>query len=86
MCAGVEGNPLFLEERLSSLVETGALVRDETAWRLSDSAGTEVPEVLERLIRSRVDRLGPQAREVIISASVLGREFGLSLLAAVAEV
>ena len=46
VCAGVEGNPLFLEERLSSLVETGALVRDETAWRLSGSAGTEVPEVL----------------------------------------
>ena len=28
-CTGVEGNPLFLEERLSSLVETGALLRDE---------------------------------------------------------
>jgi tetratricopeptide (TPR) repeat protein len=86
MCAGVEGNPLFLEERLVSLVETGVLVKDETTWRLSGSAGTEVPEVLERLVRSRVDRLGPQAREVIISASVLGREFGLSFLAAVAEV
>jgi hypothetical protein len=84
--AGVEGNPLFLEERLSSLVETGALVRDETAWRLSGSTGTEVPEVLERLIRSRVDRLSPGPREVITSASVLGPEFGLSALAAVAEV
>ena len=60
MCEGVAGNPLFLEERLSSLVETGALVRDKTVWHLSDSAGTEVPEVLERLIRSRVDRLGPR--------------------------
>ena len=59
VCAGVEGNPLFLEERLSSLVETGALVKDETTWRLSGSAGTEVPDVLERLVRSRVDRLGP---------------------------
>ncbi|MGO9657379.1 MAG: AAA family ATPase [Acidimicrobiales bacterium] len=85
MCTGVEGNPLFLEERLSSLVETGALVRDGTSWRLSDARGTEIPEVLERLIRSRVDRLGPQPREIITSASVLGREFGLSLLAAVAE-
>jgi adenylate cyclase len=86
MCAGVEGNPLFLEERLSSLVETGALVRDETTWHLSGSAGTEVPEVLERLIRSRVDRLSPGPREVITSASVLGPEFGLGLLTAVAEV
>jgi len=86
MCAGVEGNPLFLEERLSSLLETGALVRDETAWRISATPGAEVPEVLERLIRSRVDRLSPPAREIIVAASVLGRELSLSALAAVAEV
>jgi adenylate cyclase len=85
VCAGVEGNPLFLEERHSLLVETGALVKDETAWRLSGTASTEIPELLDRLIRSRVDRLGPWPREVIISASVLGREFALSALAAVAE-
>ena len=41
--------------------------------------------MLERLIRSRVDRLGSRPREVIISASVLGPEFALSSLAAVAE-
>jgi tetratricopeptide (TPR) repeat protein len=85
MCEGVAGNPLFLEERLSSLVETGALVRDKTVWQLSDSADTEIPEVLERLIRSRVDRLRPGPREIITSASVLGPEFGLSALAAVVE-
>jgi predicted ATPase len=85
VCAGVEGNPLFLEERHSLLVETGALVKDETAWRLSGTASTEIPELLDRLIRSRVDRLGPWPREVIISASVIGREFALSALAAVAE-
>ena len=72
VCAGVEGNPLFLEERLSSLVETGALVKDETTWRLSGTAATEVPEVLERLIRSRVDRL-PRAPGGHHAASVLGR-------------
>ena len=29
LCASVDGNPLFLEERLSSLLETGALVRGD---------------------------------------------------------
>ena len=53
-----EGNPLFLEERLSSLFETGALVRDEAGWRLDQSVAGTVPDVLERLVRSRVDRLG----------------------------
>jgi class 3 adenylate cyclase/tetratricopeptide (TPR) repeat protein len=85
VCAGVEGNPLFLEERLSSLVETGALVRDKSIWYLSESAYTEIPEVLERLIRSRVDRLRPGSQKVITSASVLGPEFGLNALAAVVE-
>ncbi|HXR23424.1 MAG TPA: AAA family ATPase, partial [Acidimicrobiales bacterium] len=85
MCSGVEGNPLFLEERFSSMVETGALVKNGTAWRLSGTATTEIPELLDRLIRSRVDRLGPWPAEVIISASVLGREFTWSALAAAAE-
>jgi class 3 adenylate cyclase/tetratricopeptide (TPR) repeat protein len=86
VCAGVEGNPLFLEERFSSMVETGTLVKDGTTWRLHAPAATEVPDVLERLIRCRVDRLAPMNREIITSASVLGREFGVSLLTAVAEV
>ena len=79
----VEGNPLFLEERLSSLLETGVLVHENGAWRVGQTTSAEVPEVLERLVRSRVDRLSLAAREVIRSASVLGEEFPLSLLAAV---
>ena len=80
MCAGVDGNPLFLEQRFSSLVETGALAKAGTAWRLSGTDGAEVPDVLERLIRSRVDRLAPRQREAIVAASVLGTEFTLSTL------
>ena len=84
VCEGVEGNPLFLEERISSLVETGAIVRDGTGWHLSATAvGAEVPDVLERLIRSRVDRLRPVLRDTTTAASVLGAEFSLSALRAV---
>ena len=42
--------------------------------------------MLERLIRSRVDRLGPYQREAIMAASVLGAEFPLSALSAVTNV
>jgi predicted ATPase/class 3 adenylate cyclase len=82
---GVEGNPLFLEERLSSLVETGAVFQDERLWRLDPNVRGEVPEALERLIRSRVDRLGPQAHDTVVAASVLGVEFGLSALRAITD-
>jgi DNA-binding SARP family transcriptional activator/tetratricopeptide (TPR) repeat protein len=84
--AGVDGNPLFLEERFLSLVETGTLVRRQGAW--SVRAGTEVPAVpavLERLIRSRVDRVGDQERETVEAASVLGTEFDRPLLGALTE-
>jgi tetratricopeptide (TPR) repeat protein len=81
--SGVQGNPLFLEERLSSLVETGALVRGEDGWRLVDGARAEVPAVLERLVCSRLDRLSALSRQVARAASVLGGEVGLSLLTAI---
>ncbi len=81
----MEGNPLFLEERLSSLVETGAVFRDELVWRLDPNVRAELPEALERLIRSRVDRLGALAHDAVVAASVLGVEFGLSALRAVTD-
>ena len=81
--ATAEGNPLFLEERLSSLLETRVIVHERGRWRLGGSTAPEVPAVLERLVRSRVDRLSPAAREVIRPASVLGLRFPLSLLTAV---
>ena len=68
-----EGNPLFIEERFSSLLETGALVRHEDGWRIDRSLSVEVPDAIDRLVRSRVDRLGAEPRNVIIAASVLGR-------------
>ena len=78
-----DGNPLFLEERLSALLETRALVRERGTWRISPTAGVQVPQALERMVRSRVDRLSPAARDAVRPASVLGTEFPLSLLAAV---
>jgi DNA-binding SARP family transcriptional activator/class 3 adenylate cyclase/tetratricopeptide (TPR) repeat protein len=81
--ASVEGNPLFLEERLSSLLETKALVKQDGRWQLRETAGSSMPQVLDRLVRSRVDRLSPHAQEAIRAASVLGTEFTQALLAAV---
>ena len=83
---GAEGNPLFLEERLSSLLETRTLVRAEDGgWRLDQRVPGELPEALERLVRSRVDRLSLGSHEAIVGASVLGPEFGLSALRSVTD-
>ncbi len=81
----VDGNPFFLEQRFDSLVERGALVKDAASWALSGVDVNDVPQVLERLIRARVDQLHPTAREVVTAASVLGPEFPLSALKAVTD-
>ena len=78
-----DGNPLFLEERLAALLETGALTRDDDGWGLREGSGHAVPQVLDRLIRSRIDRLGPVAQDVVRVAAVLGPEFPAVLLEAV---
>jgi class 3 adenylate cyclase/tetratricopeptide (TPR) repeat protein len=65
--ATVEGNPLFLEERIAAVLETGTL--------------EAVPQVLDRLVRSRIDRLSPAAQEAVRVAAVLGTEFPARLLA-----
>ncbi len=81
--ASADGNPLFLEERLTSLLETRALVREDGTWLLREPPGPQLPQVLERLVRSRVDRLSPAAQEAIRAAAVLGPRFTAALLAAV---
>ena len=53
--------------------------------RLDVGVPGPVPEALERLVRSRVDRLGRPQREAIIAASVLGQEFSLGALANVSD-
>ncbi len=78
--ATVDGNPLFLEERLSSLLETGALAGGPGGWRLTDVPGPALPQVLDRLVRSRIDRLSPAAQEVVRIASVLGPQFLVAIV------
>lgn len=80
-----EGNPFYLEELVSSLVEVGALVRQDGAWRFDHDVPVEVPATVERVVLARIDRLEPRFHDVLTSASALGRHFGLALLEAVAD-
>ena len=82
---GADGNPLFIEERFSSLLETGALSDDGAGWHIDRSLTVEVPEAIERLVRSRIDRLTANARKAIVAASVLGPQFGTAQLEAVTD-
>jgi len=80
-----EGNPLYLEELVRSLVDAGALVRDADGWRFDRDVDVQVPETVEKLVLARVDVLSPGARQLLCAASVLGRRFTRSLLAEVTD-
>lgn len=85
LLARAEGNPLYLEELVRSMIDGGALVPANGGWSFDRDVPVEVPETVEKVILARVDRLDSDAREVLAAAAVLGRQFTLDLLEAVAS-
>jgi adenylate cyclase len=77
-----EGNPLYLEELLCFLMETGGLQRS-TTWTLTMPSLPALPPALESLMMERIDRLPAEARHLVQIAAIIGRDFELSLLEAV---
>ncbi len=83
-----EGNPLFLEEVIRSLIEAGLLERRGSYWQTAPDREIQeirVPPTLTGLIAFRVDRLPMNARHAIQHAAVIGRRFSMSLLEAVVD-
>jgi predicted ATPase/class 3 adenylate cyclase len=77
------GNPFFLEQVAHTLREAGAIVTADGETTLTrDIESLQLPDTVQAVIRARVDRLDGDAREVLRVASVIGREFGRSLLLA----
>ncbi|MGI9110817.1 MAG: ABC transporter substrate-binding protein [Gaiellaceae bacterium] len=74
----VGGNPYFIGEVIRDLRERGALEWDDGRVRLVGEAS--IPAALQEALRARLDRLDAEARELITTASVIGRSFDLPLL------
>ncbi|MBI4240885.1 MAG: AAA family ATPase [Candidatus Rokubacteria bacterium] len=80
------GNPFFLEESVRDLVEAQLLIGERGSYRpAGDLEGVQVPETAHAVLARRLERLPPEARHLIQSASVIGRDFSFELLQAVAE-
>lgn len=80
------GNPFFLEEVCEALREEGAvLLRDGLALLPDETGSLHVPETIQGVLRTRMDRLDAEARDVLRVASVIGREFSRGVLEDVVE-
>ena len=79
-----EGNPFFMEEIVQVLFDEGALVRDGAAVRLTKPLNAlKIPPTVQGILAARIDRLPADAKELLQTLAVIGREFPLSLIHAV---
>jgi DNA-binding SARP family transcriptional activator/Tfp pilus assembly protein PilF len=84
--AETEGNPLFVEELVRSLVASGALQRDPQGfWRLAteEIRARHLPESLKELIGTLLRRVPQQAHPVLSYAAIAGQTCELPLLSEV---
>ena len=71
-----EGNPLFIQEILRSLIETGGMETDRKGeWRLTGPLASNLPDTLEATIMARIDRLSESSKRTLRVASVVGDRF-----------
>jgi tetratricopeptide (TPR) repeat protein len=87
LIARTEGNPLFLEEGVRTLIETGVLAGERGAYRLTRTTETiEIPATVQAILAGRIDRLAPEDKRLLQAASVIGTDVSWPLLRAIAEV
>ncbi|MDX1433185.1 MAG: AAA family ATPase, partial [Gammaproteobacteria bacterium] len=79
-----EGSPLFMHSILQSLRERGLLGTDRRgrATLTGDATQLQIPETLQDLLLTRIDRLDESEKTVLRIASVIGRMFTRELLEA----
>ena len=81
-----QGNPFFVEEVVRSLIDSGMVYQDGAGWRAQEEIkSVAVPESIQSVILSRVDRLEKELRHVLQSASVIGRLFSRRVLGRVTK-
>ncbi|MGH3078802.1 MAG: AAA family ATPase, partial [Gaiellaceae bacterium] len=74
--AAAEGNPLFVEQLLSMLIDEGLIRFEDGAWRATEEIEhVAVPPTIQALLASRLDRLEADERAVIEPAAVVGQVF-----------
>tara|TARA_R110002073_G_scaffold7456_1_gene42363 strand:- start:25759 stop:29805 length:4047 start_codon:yes stop_codon:yes gene_type:complete len=84
--ARTEGHPYFSEEMAYALRDSGVITVEDGQCRLSSKNSSalgldgDIPQSIEGIITSRIDRLSPEQALTMKVASVIGRHFSVALL------
>ena len=84
LIARAQGNPFFLEESVRALAETGVFAGERGAYRLARAAPVvQLPGTVQAILAARIDRLPPEEKSLLQSASVVGKDVPLAQLRAI---
>jgi len=80
------GNPYFIEEVVRSFIDEGAVVMKEGGFEVTDRLSSmSIPRTINEVLMARIDRLDQKTRDLVKTASVIGRNFFYRILAEVAR-
>ena len=80
------GNPFFIEEVVRSFIDEGAIVKKNGAFEITDKiASVVIPHTINDVLTARIDRIEEKTRDLIKTASVIGRSFFHRILTEVAK-
>ena len=87
LLATAQGNPFYLAELVTLLLERGALTREANAWQLAPRSlsGRLLSRDLAAVLAARIDALPAQSRSVLRDAAVVGDTVPAAALAAVRQ-
>jgi DNA-binding SARP family transcriptional activator/predicted ATPase len=81
------GTPLFLEESVRTLTETGTLAGKLGAYRLTQPlAEFRIPSTVQAVLAARIDRLPARAKNLLQIAAVVGNDIPAELLQPLADI
>jgi len=81
----IGGNPFFIEEIAASLKEDGTITILDGRAGIARPDALRLPDSVHAVIRTRLDRIDPEARAVLLKASVIGDQFTREVLAELAD-
>ncbi len=86
LIARTEGNPFFVEESVRTLVESGALTGISGAYSAAQEVDSiEIPATVQDVLVARIDHLMAEDKQLLQTASVVGKDVPFDLLNAITE-